>query len=177
MRRMDLWERTVTPFKYNKEIPFFEMLVPTVDTVRFGFLMEKLLSVHQSVLFTGGTGVGKSVIARGMLNDVGLKSGYVPVFLNFSAQTNSNRTQEMIEGKLEKKRKTIMGAPAGKRIIIFVDDLNMPKLEVYGAQPPIELLRQYQDFNGLYDREKLFWKEIHVSIVILLHCLIYIVSN
>ncbi|CAD5112359.1 DgyrCDS1592 [Dimorphilus gyrociliatus] len=161
MRRMDLWERTVTPFKYNKEIPFFEMLVPTVDTVRFGFLMEKLLSVHQSVLFTGGTGVGKSVIARGMLNDVGLKSGYVPVFLNFSAQTNSNRTQEMIEGKLEKKRKTILGAPAGKRVIIFVDDLNMPKLEVYGAQPPIELLRQYQDYGGLYDREKLFWKEIH----------------
>lgn len=48
----------------------------------------------------------------------------------------------------------------GKRIIIFVDDLNMPKLDTYGSQPPIELLRQYQDFGGLYDREKLFWKEI-----------------
>jgi len=55
------------------------------------------------------------------------------------------------------------GAPAGKRIIIFVDDLNMPKLDTYGSQPPIELLRQYQDFGGLYDREKLFWKEINVS--------------
>ena len=56
---MDSWERIVPTFKYNKEIPFFEMLVPTVDTVRFGYLLEKLLQVKQSVLYTGGTGVGK----------------------------------------------------------------------------------------------------------------------
>ncbi|KAG8130387.1 hypothetical protein E2320_017072 [Naja naja] len=37
----------------------------------------------------------------------------------------------------------------------------MPKLDRYGSQPPIELLRQYQDFGGFYDRDKLFWKEIH----------------
>lgn len=35
------------------------MLVPTTDTVRYGYLMEKLLAVRRSVLFTGGTGVGK----------------------------------------------------------------------------------------------------------------------
>ena len=39
---------------------------------------------------------------------------------------------------------SFLGAPVGKRVIIFVDDLNMPKLDTYGSQPPIELLRQYQ---------------------------------
>ena len=59
MKRMDSWERIVPKFKYNAETPFFEMLVPTVDTVRYGYLLEKLLAIDQSVLFTGYTGVGK----------------------------------------------------------------------------------------------------------------------
>uniref|UniRef100_A0A670K2Q2 Dynein axonemal heavy chain 6 n=1 Tax=Podarcis muralis TaxID=64176 RepID=A0A670K2Q2_PODMU len=97
----------------------------------------------------------KSVVARALLNRIQEEAGYVPVYLNFSAQTSSIRTQEIIESKLEKKRKNILGAPGSKRVVIFVDDLNMPKLDRYGSQPPIELLRQYQDFGGFYDREKL----------------------
>ncbi|KAK3599709.1 hypothetical protein CHS0354_037182 [Potamilus streckersoni] len=159
-RRMDSWEKIVPAFKYNKEVPFFEMLVPTVDTVRYGYLLEKLLAVRHSVLYTGETGVGKSVIAKGLLNSIAERTNYVPVFINFSAQTSSKRTQEMIESKLEKKRKTVLGAPRDKRVVIFVDDLNMPKLDTYGSQPPIELLRQFQDFGGFYDRDELFWREI-----------------
>uniref|UniRef100_A0A452TJF6 Dynein axonemal heavy chain 6 n=1 Tax=Ursus maritimus TaxID=29073 RepID=A0A452TJF6_URSMA len=165
-KRLDPWERIIPTFKYSRDVPFFEMLVPTTDTVRFGYLMEKLLAVRHSVLFTGITGVGKSVIAKGLLNRIQESAGYVPVYLNFSAQTSSARTQEIIESKLERKRKNMLGAPGNKQVVIFVDDLNMPRLDRYGSQPPIELLRQYQDFGGFYDRNKLFWKDIQdVTIV------------
>ena len=36
----------------------------------------------------------------------------------------------------------------------------MPELEKEGAQPTIELLRQYIDYQGFYDRQKLFWKQV-----------------
>lgn len=58
-KRLMPWEKILPSFKYDTEQPFFEMLVPTIDTVRYGYLMEKLLSVRRSVLYTGGTGVGK----------------------------------------------------------------------------------------------------------------------
>lgn len=141
--------------------------MPTPDNVRYTFLLSQLTRNAIPCYLTGVTGSGKTVLIQKLLQqlEAGETNDYITMTMNFSAQTLSVVSQMAIESKLEKKRRGVLGPPGGKRMVIFVDDINMPAVEEYGAQPPIELLRQFVDFNGLYDREKLFWKSISVRLM------------
>lgn len=104
-------------------------------------------------LFCGPTGTGKSVYIQKVMMEKLEKEKFLTIEVGFSAQTHCNQVQDIIDGKLDKRRKDHFGPQFGKKCVIFVDDLNMPKTEFYGAQPPIEILRQFLDQGGWYDRQ------------------------
>eukprot|EP00955_Chlamydomonas_euryale_P031479 330690-Chlamydomonas_euryale.AAC.4 len=146
------WMDTVPEFKCDPDRPFSQIIVPTADTVRYTYLVDRLLACGKHVLCVGETGTGKTLnVANKLMND--MPADVLPVFMTFSARTSANMTQDIIDAKMDKRRKGVFGPPAGKRYVVFVDDLNMPQREKYFAQPPIELLRQWFDHGGWYDRK------------------------
>lgn len=146
------WMSTVQEFRCDPGKPFHEIIVPTPDTVRYTYLIGVLAAANKHVLCVGGTGTGKTLnISNKLLND--MPPNVVPVFLTFSARTSANQIQDMIDARMDKKRKGVFGPPSGTKYIVYVDDMNMPQREKYFAQPPIELLRQWMDHQGWYDRK------------------------
>lgn len=79
-------------------------------------------------------------------------------------QTTSNNVQSIIESRVEKRTKGVYVPFGGKSMITFMDDLNMPAKDMFGSQPPLELIRLWIDYGFWYDRSKQTIKYIRVSL-------------
>ena len=136
---------------------FFKIIVPTIDTERNKFVIKTLLMRKMLTLVGGATGTGKTVVSQQLLNALPSDS-HGTMIMNFSSATTAATTQDIVESYMEKRSKNKLGPKGGKQLVCFVDDLNMPKKEEFGAQPPLEILREWIDYGGWYDRGKCAWR-------------------
>ncbi|KAM4714769.1 dynein axonemal heavy chain 2 [Anableps anableps] len=139
-------------WRYDPSAPFYKIMVPTVDTVRYNLLVQALVLKQHPVLLTGPVGTGKTSVAQNILQ--GLNKKWTALTINMSAQITSNNIQAIIESRTEKRTKGMFYPTGGKQMLCFLDDLNMPAHDLFGSQPPLELLRFWLDYGFWYDRQK-----------------------
>ena len=79
-----------------------------------------------------------------------------------SATSTPKQVQSYCESKLEKHQRGVLGPKnPTNHLLVFVDDLNMPAKEIFGARPALEMLRQLIDFGGFYAEKSLERNEVN----------------
>ncbi|XP_050512273.1 dynein axonemal heavy chain 3 isoform X2 [Diabrotica virgifera virgifera] len=129
-----------------------ELIIQTNESCCQRFFLKMCLDNKIPILFIGPTGTGKSAVVMDYMLNLP-KEKFLPNIVNFSARTSSTLTQEMVMSKLDKRRRGVFGPSMGKQCILFVDDVGMPQKETWGAQPAVELLRQYIDHGHWYEKD------------------------
>lgn len=136
-----------------------QIFVATPDTTRIEYVVNLLMQLRRPTLLVGGPGTGKTALVRRYLNNLNQEK-YAFSVISFNYYTDAKSLQRLLEGPLEKRSGRIFGPPNMKKLIYFLDDLNMPCVDKYNTQSPSALTRQHMDYQSWFDMTKLEKKEI-----------------
>ena len=154
------WADLVPEVEYDSQVTAMSSLfVPTAETSAFTYFLDMMLELKAPIMFVGPAGTGKTALVKGKL--ASQPEGIMSMNINFNYFTDVLSFQKILESQLEKKAGVNYGPPGQNKLIYFVDDLNMPKLDAYDTAMPISQIRQHLGWGHWFDRQKLTPKVIH----------------
>lgn len=149
------WDTIVTNYVYPEySTPdYSSILIPIVDNVRIDYLIQLIAKQDKAVLLIGEQGTAKTVMMKSYMKKANPEL-FVGRSFNFSSATSPYQFQKTIESYIEKRSGMTFGPPAGKKMMIFIDDINLPQINEWGDQITNEIVRQAMDMKGFYSLEK-----------------------
>jgi dynein heavy chain len=151
----------VVPIGSNAgEQSFASLVVPTVDSTRLTSLAQQLTLRGYPVMFVGTAGTGKTTLVKTYLASLSMTSDTLltnTITMNY--YMDSLALQGRIDANIDKRSGKVFGPPNGKKLILYIDDFNLPYIETYGTQNSLSLLRQIIDHKIYYDRIDLGYRK------------------
>ena len=148
------WDSLTTPLNVEPETSFASILVSTAHTVRTKWLIDAMYSCGAHSLLTGNSGTSKTVVIKSYMQELSSRGSTSTLTMNFSSRTTANDVHRSIMDVVEKRTKNTIGPPSGKRLLCFMDDLNMPSEDKYGTQQPIALLKLMIGREGTFECDR-----------------------
>lgn len=153
--KWDTWTSMVTNYVYSEysTSDYSNILVPIPDNVRITYLIDLIGRQDKAVLLIGEQGSAKTVMMKSYMKKANPETTLSRSF-NFSSATSPYQFQKTIESYIEKRLGNTFGPPGGKKMLIFIDDINLPQINEWGDQVTNEIVRQTMDMKGFYSLEK-----------------------
>lgn len=152
-KRWKNWKSAVNPYEQPVPFKYSSINVPTADNVLYTYLLKTIASTGRAVLFVGEPGTAKTVTIENYMHRV-LAANCLNLTVNFSSRTSGKDIRQNIEDNTDKRTGKIYGPPNGKMLFVFIDDMNMPKVDVYGTQQPIATLLHLLSRGQMWDYVK-----------------------
>ncbi|KAG8468097.1 hypothetical protein KFE25_007149 [Diacronema lutheri] len=150
------WSERIPDWGYSGtelSVDFPKLVIPTIDSARTLYNLERSAAMNRAVLLVGGPGTAKT---SSILQVLAKQDPSTTMFkkISFSGATTPLILQRTVEGAIEKRQGKTFGPPGGKSMLVFVDDISMPQINNWGDQPTLEILRQLVEQGGLYNLQK-----------------------
>ena len=152
----ETWESLVADYVPPTPFEFAKVLVPTKDNVTYLKMLDLLARdcYTRPTMFVGMPGCAKSVTVQNFMDQHLDQEVFNTLSMNFSSRTSAVDVRGNFRTAVDKRTGRTYGPKGGKKLNLFVDDLNMPEVDLYGTQQPVTALLFLISHNKMFDCEE-----------------------
>ncbi|OHT09102.1 Dynein heavy chain family protein [Tritrichomonas foetus] len=125
-----------------------QILIPTSESASAMFISQLMIHHSQHTLIHGPESC-KTLVVKTLMDNV-LDKSFDCKNLPLANCSVASNVLNVLRSFMHKS-KGVFGPLTNQQLIIFLDNIGSVKPEIYGAQPPLELIRQFFDYSGWYN--------------------------